>query len=207
MKLENIFEIRFLVPPILTVFFIFLFSPHDFTEFLKENSGIGGIIGTTVIILALGFLISSIIERIVGWRKMRSVYGAEEFPLLDTMFKSWNIKFSKDTVHANELATWIVMDKVDYKYKGGRGSVGDQISKRWHMAMANFSSLVGISIAWIIMAILLWLEPSGITYAWADVSIVISGIFFPIFLYNGKTAYLSVVEIERILVHHLNEQE
>lgn len=54
---------QFFIPPIITAFFIFLYNPTGLTEKLGLNNreiNIDSIIGSIVIIAALGFLISSI---------------------------------------------------------------------------------------------------------------------------------------------------
>ncbi len=62
---EKLIEIRFLVPPILTVFFVSLFSPDDFSELVSERALPLLLAEGAVVILAVGFLISSLIDRLL----------------------------------------------------------------------------------------------------------------------------------------------
>lgn len=196
MKIEKIFDIRFIVPPLLTFFFVFLFSPQHFIEVIEKGAKASWIFGVTGIILSLGFIISSFVEFIVIGFKLRGSYTNDEIAigLLNTKFSKWYVNFKVNT-HAQELASWIISDQIDKKNKG---EVRNQINKRWHMAMANFNAVVGVSLAWTLIVIFWWCDYWS--RPWSLLDIVISLIFIGIFLFNGIKTYKSVMEMDRILI-------
>jgi hypothetical protein len=83
MKVEKLFDIRFIVPPVLTLLLIFLYSPEYFLSRISE-SFLSVVIGS-VVVLALGFLISSIVDLLINFKNARIPYGFSELQVWKAM--------------------------------------------------------------------------------------------------------------------------
>ncbi len=139
MKIEKVFDIRFLVPPLLIVAAVFLASPTGFLSILSLTSEREwftiGILSTFV--LTSGFVISSLVEFILGFFRHRiSLSSEREYKILQSRFSAWNVEFSSDST-ATELAVWKALDKTS-------DHVREQVHKRWHIAMANFNCTMSL---------------------------------------------------------------
>lgn len=139
----KIFEIRFLVPPILTILLIFIFSPENFSKLVRvKNLSKDLVIISPAVLLGLGFLISSTTEFFVNLTNART---SRKFTIIirEEKIKESSIK---------EYETWVSLDRVD---KDNHGHVREQIHKRWGMAMANANSFISVVFANITIAVLL----------------------------------------------------
>src|SRR3989338_569994 len=81
MNMERMLDIRFLVPPILTLFFIFFYSPSYFLAFLINKSALLSIVVGPVLILALGFIISSFVNAVVDLLDARTPTNIRELDI------------------------------------------------------------------------------------------------------------------------------
>lgn len=208
MKIEKVLDIRFIIPPLLTIFFVFLFSPFYFIKLFNENVNESWFFGGTSI-FALGFLISSLNEKFIAQRKLQDMYTETELNLFKETktFDVWKNKIpdkiSPENVYLLELMNWINLDKVD---KENNGSVRDQVHKRWNMAMTNYNSFLALWLTFFVLVV-------GLAFGKLDFPncywVVLWLSLFILLLYlfqtNGKKVTDSVFAINRVLVSYVKK--
>ena len=175
MNIDKILDIRFLAPVGIMLFFIFLFSPESFLLLVSSQSDVSWIV-SIVGVLGIGFMISSVTEFYIRWRKK---YLGEYKYELKELFHLEKVKREET---ARELATWIVLDTESKRTD--KSGIPDQIHKRWNMAMANFNAALGAILGLIIAYSLVYSGklqfPACFGGPW---SILLSSVF--LFLYSG----------------------
>ncbi len=189
MKTEKVFDIRFLVPALLVIISTFLADPYEFLNLIKGKEELAlGVI--SVIILASGFVISSVTEvGVTTFGRKTPNYSDGEKNKLRSIF-SWLKDADLDkSVNLLELSNWLLMDKLPEDTR-------NQIHKRWNMAMANFNCFVSIILSIIISTHLF----QGITNNRIWCASVVILLF--IFLTNGIRAYISVLEMDKVILKY-----
>jgi len=205
MNSEKVFNFRFLVPPSLTIFLIFILSPGSFAEFLKprqeELSWLTGAIGIAGI-LSLGFIISTVANFIFGSKDAAEKKCAAHYKQIFTLDEFADTK----NTAALELGSWMVLDQIDVKAQRNRHII-DQIHKRWNMAMANYNCAIALMLA---MAVEIFLflhkiyfkpDPSWIMIVYCAVVAVLAIIF----LWNADRNRKSVLFMDLILAKFLEK--
>ncbi len=153
MNVDRIFNFRFLVPPSLMIFLIFLFSPSGFVHLvnpLRDMQWLGGAIGV-IGILSVGFLISSITYFLV--KQSLNIINPECAPSYKKIFKLGEFD-DKKNIAALELGSWMTLDRIDV-IANRNLHVIDQVHKRWNMAMANYNCFFAVLFSIYIITILL----------------------------------------------------
>jgi len=206
--MEKIFDIRFLVPPVVTLFFVFFFSPSHFLELLQGYDQYESLKILTVgslTILAFGILISSVVHLIlvVCLNRRSSNYDLDEIEIISEHFlrEEKLDPFNRPkNLDALELASWLIAEHVsDY--------VKEQINKRWQWAMAGFNLVGAVILAFIIVFFehcifqIIPNQTSDWSAFWFSVLLVSTLVFF----FNAKYNLDSVREIDRILVRNFKQ--
>lgn len=204
MKIEKVFDIRFLVPPILTIFFIVFSSRSYLSGLLIGEVDTSWIIFWGIGILALGFLISSINECFIK-KLLQETYIGDDLSRIKTMpsFEKWGSKISNKIDASNlylaELISWMILDGVD---RQGSSHIWNKVNKRWNMAVANYNSFTALILAGIIAPIS-WLVVGKCSYPsqiWFLVWFSVLLFFAYIFYINGKQTKDSVFKMHRALL-------
>src|SRR3989338_5748867 len=107
MEIKQFLDARFLVPPAITIFFLWLANPPDFLDYILKYQGVGGFLTGTTFIFALGFLISSFVTffviKLFGLRATLKEYKEEDiekiFPFLNKPLQGID----------KEAATWFAI--------------------------------------------------------------------------------------------------
>ena len=192
MEIKQFIDTRFLVPPIITVFFIWLVDPFVFFDYFKNYEGYEGIVGfltSTAFILALGFLISSFVTVIINIIGVRDILKEHqnELVLPDFLDPSQNID--------REVTTWLAIldDAKNEEEKLKLDYIRKQIHKRWHACNANFNCVAALIASAAILLLYLNWSPSCAWWVIWIISIVL-------FVINGRYAYQDVKSIDIIMV-------
>lgn len=196
---KSIFDIRFLVPPTLTLVLIFLSSPNYFVFILSRynSTEVGAVLSS--IILVLGVIISGVVEYLIKEVEMRKWnYNNDEVINLKNILT----KTADNTSHQAsfyELGTWIALGALNEKYKG----VFDQIQKRWYWTTANYNLFTATLIALTCIAIknILYLHVS----LYLLFSLLISFFCLYIFLINGNDSYKDVCEMHKMVLDNYSD--
>lgn len=207
--MEKIFDIRFLVPPILMLLSIFLFNPDRFLK-LHEHSLIIVAPILSFIILSFGIIISSIVDRFISCFNLRSPNydSSEKEKIKDLFFSEFHAgektSLSDDYKDSDavELSCWLVLNNLSYK----NDEFVRQIHKRWNWAISNYNMLAGLVFALLYVLIFSSLcmniyNISNYTFLWFFVNLLLMAVF----LINGEYARKSVLKIDRILARNYDQ--
>ena len=183
---DNINKFRFIIPPVLFCTATLLLN-SDLLFWLPiyfyPNSILNGfitLIGTSLIILTLGFIISSIgycIVNLFGWTVALEDRKESKY--------SWKKSLSRETLWElakKELGDWKSLKSDDNKYIRG------QIDKRWQMFTANLNSCIAIIFPLIISSIFSFVCEYELWWFGFILFILLSVIFG----FNSWRAYQSV---------------
>jgi len=203
--MEKIFDIRFIVPPILTLILVFLFSPSYFLYLLQQYRDYELVIVSIPLILSLGVIISSIVNFIlICFNSRSSEYNKDEKQILKEFFLSkedidMNNNDKKDS-DVLELGSWLVLNNLDNR-------TADQIHKRWNWAVAGFNSCLSVILSFIIIIFfssILKIIPQA-TIFWKIVWICLIIFLFFIFFCNAVKNLKSVKTMDRILLRNYKQ--
>jgi len=201
--MEKIFDIRFIVPPIFTLFFVFLFSPSYFLGKYTDSKTIEIIISVPII-LALGIIISSIGNFILVKCNLRSSqYSKKEKQILkEIFFQKEHIDMENDNKNDSdilELGSWLVLSCFNEHLQ-------QQIHKRWNWAVSGFNYCISIILAIVFILVghcVFRIIPSEKN--WSLVSIISGVVLFAIFFYNAENNRRSVRNMDRALVRNYKQ--
>jgi hypothetical protein len=192
MNKEKVFDFRFLAPPSIIVFLVFVYSPSNFVKFIDSLNIswlTGTLIGTTGI-LAVGFFISNLTYFLVKF--FLGIIDRRCTPLYAELFKLEEFN-NPNNITALELGDRMALDIID-KEANNNSQIIDQAEKRWGMALANFNCFVASCISVIVVICLM---TSGIyksVWEWNQYCIFLF-LFLFLFGFNGWKAHRSAFEI------------
>lgn len=197
--LEKVVDVRFIVPPVLTLIFVFFSAPEFFLGFVKDfsNNFIYALI--PLIILALGVLISGIGEFVISNFDFRNwKYAENEGRTLREILPSEESRVNDADV--SELGSWIILSRIS----GKDGFVKNQIVKRWYWAATNLNSSISIALAFLfvlcnhLVCTPLFIQKPAVGLWWFVSSIL----FFCVFLKNFFGSYESMREMHKVLARN-----
>ncbi len=201
--MEKIYDIRFIVPPVLMGFYIFLFSPQYFFNLLLQYKLVNILPIASILLLALGVIISSAVNSIVVFFDLRSSnYSLDSKKILKDNFminEDLDNYKSNSTKNALELCSWLVANSVNV-------DVARRIDNRWNWAMAGFNFIVATIFA-ILGVLFLNLYLKTIPYdtfggvAWSLFVITTMALF----LYNAIKNLQSVKSLDEILANNYRQ--
>ncbi|MDP3784780.1 MAG: hypothetical protein Q8R12_01745 [bacterium] len=181
-NIQNFF--RFTAPPILGIIFVILADAEKLYSWLPLNNlfdtGLATLVIGSGIIIAFGFLISSIAYAIVNLQKLRITICDED--------NRKEILKSEESRARREFEIWEAQDKHEHTRK--------QIMKRWEMAMANMNSALALFFALIFVLLRCLTEYTTPKLWWLSLTIS----FIIIFSYNFYDMYKNVHRINCILL-------
>lgn len=210
MEIKQFLNARFLAPPIIVVFFIFLADSEKFIGYINKYNGAVGLFVGTVFIFGIGFLISSFATLFINWATGSPSHDSR-FPSRATLNKISVDKAKKLfpflpkndskklTQTEKEVAIWLTIadDKKD-KY------LREQLHKRWHVFNASFNSFIGLLFVFFFVVFRQsyfsdWQTPSVLWWLIFLVSVVV-------FLLDSVITYQSVQEIDNIMVRRYKKK-
>lgn len=199
MDIKEFINARFLVPPIIGIFFVFLANPVEFVNFLstEKHNNITSLILAPIIIFSVGFLISTLTTAfLVILLKLRRTLSDEFLNNIVGKNRPFDFFEKKDcfTDTEVELITWITILGKNNSY------LQDQIHKRWHAFNASVNSIVTILVSWAIV-IILKIQFFD-KYPWFMVLTVftISFVATIAFLITAINSYASVKNLDMLVV-------
>ena len=176
--MEKIFDLKFIVPPILAILFVFITDPIRYLS--RVDNPYDALLSATII-LAFGFLISTIANSIVNISHKRDT--------LKECLEKKGVKTKNES--EREFISW----KAESQYsKEDNGFIESQISKRWGMAIANFNCAISLCLI-IILAFIF----NGKLFFPIDWWWILTISFFCLFSLNSFLLYKSVKELDVIL--------
>lgn len=196
--IEKIIDIRFLVPPVLFVVFIFLSSPN---YYLKLTEDYRNIIYTFVflIILGIGIVISAVGEFTIIILKLRNwKYEGIEVEALKKVLPKEEKNINKTT--QSEIGSWIILSNF-----GGKENnfIQNQILKRWYWAATNLNCFIGLILG---IIYIVFIDNSFGVYQ-SNYKVIASFIVIAIvLLINFYTSYKSMKDMHKILARNHENQ-
>ncbi len=201
--MDRITTLRFIVPPIFCI--LFVLYPHS-EEILRDiqleksgyatNTIIELLFGSTVVIITLGFFISSLTHLFLDLLKgnITRNFTASSENIKKYLIDKENIN-SQDNDRSKEVIEW-KLHSAQEEY------IQSQLKKRWEMAVTNFNVVVSLFLALLYNALFLGeaLYKSHWLVLWVLVFLM------PIFLYNGGKALNSIHKINQILERNFAEK-
>lgn len=191
MEIKKFLDARFLVPPIITIFFIWLANPPVFLDYIQKYQGVGGFLTGVAFIFALGFLLSSIMTAfVINLFNLRTTLSKESGDYLEKHPFSF---LKQSGVIDKEITTWfaILDDKTGLKLD----YIRDQIHKRWHAFNANLNSVAGLLFSFLIVCNYINIATNMINIWTILFTLSIAGFFV-----NARVAYQNVRDIDNIMV-------
>jgi uncharacterized membrane protein len=193
-------EIKFTLPPILVISFIFLANPTWFLEKIQNSilktDNLLIIIGSIPIILALGFLISSLSYFLLNNRHERYPnFDKESKDYLKKNFQSLKNKNFNKTIKA-EVIDWVMQSFY-------HETVQNKVDKRWSMAITNLNCFIALIFTVFILDILMFISKEFIFkyfYPW----LILWFIFWIVFYYNYHYARDDVDKMSNFLTQSLS---
>lgn len=199
MDIKEFINARFLVPPIIGIFFVFLANPMEFINFLstEKHDNITSLILAPIIIFSLGFLISTFTTAfLVVLLKLRRTLSDEFLNNIVVENRPFDFFEKKDcfTDTEVELITWIAIVGKENSY------LQDQIHKRWHAFNASANSIVAILVSWVIIVTLK--VQFFDKYPWSIILTVFTISFAAIiaFFITAVNSYKSVKNLDMLVV-------
>lgn len=187
---EYIGKLRLIIAPILLVIFVVIsVDLNKLSPYLISIHPIIQVAEWGIIILALGFIISSIPALIINKYNLTSICK-EKSCRAEKYCRQETIKNA-----GSEHAEWEAL--------GGKEFIRDQVTKRWEMAMVNFNTAFALLLYPFFLATL----SSYLTSINRFFFIVPIWLFLLIiFIYNGRRAYWSNHIIVERLTHEFARQ-
>lgn len=188
MEIEKFLDARFLAPPTVATFFVFLANPESFTMYMVSHRT--GFFVSVVFIFGTGFLISSLVTglfvELFKWRQtlseesIKKLSESELFPYLK------GGECLTDT--EKEVATWLTVEDDKFKY------IREQLHKRWHAFNASANSILALVLA--LLSIIYF-----------NIGIVFTPFWWPLFVLSFTAfvitmckTYKSVREVDNIML-------
>ncbi len=217
--MEKIFDLRFIVPPLITIFivciFVFIIDPIGFLNLLNYVKWLSLAFGGSASVLVLGFIISSTTTRLRN--KFCLLPGEKEddydekeqwilkqnFPWIGDIFSRIGGEDSEGNINC-EIAEMEILNRE-------RGYVQKYFEKTWNLAMASFNSCLAVILGWSIslsMSII-YLLLNGeyfILVYFVFFSIFLS-LIFSVFFINGMKTLRKIYKINRALIRKLKRHE
>lgn len=199
MEIKEFINARFLVPPTIFLFFLFLANPDKFVLYIESHDKLTNLIFAPSIIFAFGFLISTAVTAFYI-NPLRLRQTIEDTRILEKVFP-----FLKESINneyndtQKEISTWLtILDDSDQKLDYLR----EQIHKRWHAFNAGMNAIASLLL--LLIYVMMLQRQTG----WSFWSVPLWGYIWPLlitisiiaFYFAGQDAYNSVKEIDNIMI-------
>lgn len=187
MEVKSFLDARFLVPPTLTFFFLFLLDGGiKLTSYIQPiDSDFIGFLTGAIFIFSLGFLISSITTAfIINLFKLRDVLSSDSIQKLQGLFPFLNRCLKID----REVATWLTIFNKEDEY------LQVQLHKRWHAFNANLNSAIALLLAYILGVVIWEIQPTLLWFLLWFIGLIS-------FIFNAFLSHQDVKNIDNIMIN------
>lgn len=191
--MDKISDLKFIVPPTLFLGFIFIINPYFFLCLFENFDSTLTIFAGTSIILALGFIISSLTCFIINI----SGHPYKEYERKEYLKRIFRI--DEDDI-SRELAEW--------KKEGEKNDfVQKQILKKWEMAMVNFNSFIALLFSFLFGLCLYRYNSYHFSNSIPFYQILLGILLMILFFCNGLRAYFGLYDLEHEIMTGLKIQK
>lgn len=189
MGTQKFIDARFLAPPLLVFFFIFLADPCFFyIRLVLTGDVLANLLGISILIFTFGYLLSTYGTAFyIIPNNLRTTLLVENKGKKVAMERFGLDPYSKTEM---ELATWLAVSKEEYQY------VREQVDKRWIAFNANVNCLVALILALFIVLVFVRFP----SYCWGLIWLAFFVVTFVAFNKSKKEALESVRQLDGALI-------